>query len=29
MDEDDNDIMSHLNYRKLEEIKKDFMKNDE
>jgi hypothetical protein len=28
-DEDDNDIMSHLNYRKLEEIKKDFMKNEE
>ncbi len=28
-DEDDNDIMSHLNYRKLEEIKKDFLKNDE
>lgn len=28
-DDDDNDIMSHLNYRKLEEIKKDFMKNEE
>ena len=28
-EEDDNDIMSHLNYRKLEEIKKDFMKNEE
>ena len=27
-DEDDNDIMSHLNYRKLEEIKRDFLKND-
>lgn len=28
-DEDDTDIMSHLSYRKLEEIKKDFMKNEE
>lgn len=28
-DDDDNDIMSHLNYRKLEEIKKDFMKNED
>ncbi len=28
-EDDDNDIMSHLNYRKLEEIKKDFLKNDE
>ena len=28
-DDEDNDIMSHLNYRKLEEIKKDFMKNEE
>lgn len=25
-DDDDNDILSHLNYRKLEEIKRDFMK---
>lgn len=25
----DTDIMSHLSYRKLEEIKKDFMKNEE
>lgn len=28
-DDDDNDIMSHLNYRKLEEIKKDFIKNED
>ncbi len=28
-DEEDSDIMSHLNYRKLEEIKKEFMKNEE
>ena len=28
-DDDDNDLMSHLNYRKLEEIKKDFFKKEE
>ena len=27
-EDDDNDIMSHLNYRKLEEIKKDFLKTE-
>lgn len=26
-EEEDNDIMSHLNYRKLQKIKEDFMKN--
>ena len=25
-DDEDNDIMSHLNYRKLQKIKEDFMK---
>jgi len=25
-DDNDNDIMSHLNYRKLQKIKEDFMK---
>jgi len=28
-EDDDNDIMSHLNFRKLQDIKKDFMKNEE
>jgi hypothetical protein len=28
-DKDDEDIMSYLNYRKLEEIKKDFNKSED
>ena len=28
-EDDDNDIMSHLNYRKLQKIKEDFMKQEE
>lgn len=28
-DDEDNDIMSHLNYRKLQKIKEDFMKQED
>ena len=29
MEDEDNDIMSHLNYRKLQKIKEDFMKQED
>jgi hypothetical protein len=28
-EDEDNDIMSHLNYRKLQKIKEDFMKQED